>query len=341
MPSCDCDSQALQDALRHYRHKVERTNNQLAELQQYLKELDQDQETKGLESVKRAGELIELGGQLGSAMKERSIFGGMEVLGKALAMAMQEMIDDLRERQQEENRAERLRILREELRLDLEEEAEAREQARTELDAYWDCTDRLIPKHIRFQLDIQADGGFLGIVAHSELCSIGQGELRPVEPRPNSLQRLARWLADPELPEYFQAKGELSLTVPAYQWTSSRSDVKAADVTHSEDGGPLSFQCRARWLRGKPSQLELLYITPSGAYTQHVRGQIIAFGHGQSFNSDQDLLPSVSLDLQHYMGIQKGALCMSAAADPAVAWHVSDSHAHASGRSLLDITVTR
>lgn len=341
MPGCDCDSQALQDALRHYRHAVDRTNNQLAELQQYLKELNQDQETQGLESVKRAGELLELGGQLGSAMKERSIFGGLEVLGKALAMSMQEMIDDLRERHQAENRAERLRILQEDLRLDLEEEIEAREKARGLFDAYFECTDRLIPKHIRFQLDIQAEGGFLGIVARSELSCSAQGELTPLAPRPDSLQRLARFLADPELPEYYQGQGTLTLTVPAYLWTASRSDVKAVDVTHQEDGGPLSFQCRARWLRGKPTQLELLYITPAGKYMQHVRGQVVVFGHGQSFNSDHDLIPQVSLALQHYVGLQQGALCLSAAAEPGATWHTSDSHPHASGRSLLDLTITR
>jgi len=339
MPSSECDSEALQEALRHYRHAAERTRNQLAALQQYVRELEQDEATRGLESVKRGGELTELAGQIAGAMTETSPGGVLEALGKVVAMAAQEAIDDMRAGNLEANRAEHLRILEEDLRLDLEEEIEARDKARALLDAYWECTERMAPRRIRLALTMQAEGGFLGITARAEMGLSGEAELVCVDPCGSSLERLQRWMQDPELSERYGAKGELTFTIPLYEWTSSGSEVRATQVTHEESGGALTFDAVIRWFRGRPASVDLFRITPLGTLNQHVQGEIMVFGQGKSFSSDQDLVPVASRAFMAHVGTAEPRVRMCA--EPPSPWHGSDELPQAWGRSALDVTITR
>jgi len=341
MPSSDCDSEALQAALDRYRTANGRRRNRQDELTQYLKELQQAEETENLETAKKVAEVLELLSQTGGAIEEKSRFGGLESAFKALGLITQAFIDDIRARNERENRAERLRILRDALRVELEEEEKARDKAGVLLDAYWECTERLAPKRARFQLDLQTEGGFLGIVARSEIGCTGEGELRCTNPCVGTIARLWRWLEDPTLAEEYQARGELTLSIPLFLWTSAGAEVKANNVTHQEDGGPLSFDLRVRWLRGKPDQLDVLYILPAGKRMQHVRGEISVFGHGQSFSSDQDLMSSVNMVFRVHAEPPGGRQRLSAGSDPSATWRSSDAQTHAWGRSALDVTITR
>lgn len=339
MPSSACDSDALQEALRHYRRATERTQNKLAELQQYLKELNQDNDTMVLESVKKSGELLELAGQIAGALTERKGPEVLEAVGKLVTTIAQKLLDDVNAGNLEANRAEHLRILQEALRLDLEEELEQRDKARALFDVYWECTERMAPRRIRFELTIWAEGEFLGITARSEVCLTGEAELGCMDPCGGSMERLQRWLKDPDLSERYSAKGELALDIRLYEWTSTRSDVRADGVTHEERGGPLSFEAVVCWLRGRPASLDLLRITPFGTLTQHVQGEVVVFGQGKSFSSDQDLGQTAARAFFQHAGTSEPKLRMCS--EPPSAWNGSDAVRHTWGRSALTLTVTR
>lgn len=339
MPSSECDSEALQEALRHFRRAHERRQNTLAELQQFKKELDQDKDTETAESVKKIGELIEMTGQIGGTMEKPSAGSGLETLGKLVSMISAMIIEDVRAGNLAANRAERLRILQEALRLDLEEEMELREKAMVLLDEYWACTERMAPRRLRFALTIRAEGGFLGITARSEVAVIGEAGLECMDPCTGSLARLGRWMHDPELGERYSAKGEATLSVPLHEWTSTGAPVRATNVTHEESGGPLTFDAVVRWLRGRPDTLELLRIPLQGTVTQHVQGEVEVFGQGQSFSSDQDLGQVASRMLWEHAGLAEVRIRMCAEAS--TPWHGSDALTHASSSSALELTITR
>jgi len=339
MPGSDCDSPALQEALTRYRRANARRRNSQAELEQLVKELRQQDDTRDLEATKKLTEILELLAQAGGAVEDKSLFGGLETIEKALGLITQAMIDKIRERHARENAAERLRILSETLRLDVEEEHEARDKAGVLLDAYYACTEKFIPKRVRFQLDAQIEGGFLGIVARSEVCISGEASLHGVKTCSGTEERLYRWLDDPTLAEQYDAKGELSLTIPVYLWTSARSDVKALNVTHHEDGGALSFDLSVRWYRGKPDQLDVLWVLLVGSRVQHVRGEVSVFGHSQSFSSDHDLMQSVRQALtSHAEPLQRH---LYAGCEPGATWHHSDTKTQSFGRSALDVAISR
>lgn len=339
MPSSECDSEALQEALQHYRRASDRARNTLAKLQQYLRELEQDESTRTLESIKKGGELTELAGQIAGAMTEGTPGGVLEALGKATSMAAQEVIDDMRAGNLDANRAEHLRILEEDLRLDIEELVEKRDEARALLDAYWACTERMAPRRLRFALTVQAEGGFLGITARSEMVLTGDAELVCMDPCPDSFERLLRWIEDPELSERYAAKGALTFAIPLYEWTSSGSEVRVTGVTHAEQGGALSFEAVLQWFRGRPASVDLLRVTPFGTLTQHVQGEILVFGQGKSFSSDQELIAVASQTLRAHVGAAEVRVRMCA--EPPSPWHGGDALPQAWGRSALDVTVAR
>jgi hypothetical protein len=110
-------------------------------------------------------------------------------------------------------------------------------------------------------------------------------------------------------------------------------------VTHEERGGPLSFEAAVRWFRSRPASLDLFRITPFGTLTQHVQGEVVVFGQGKSFSSDQDLGQTARRAFYEHAGNTEPKLRMCA--EPLSVWHGSDAVTHSWGRSALDLTVTR
>lgn len=338
MPYQECDSEELQESLRRYRRATERTQNTMAEIELFLRELNQLNELKGLESLKKAGELMELGGQVTGAMREPTGQNIAEALGKVVAECAEEMIEAEKAGHAEANQAERLRILQERLRLDLEDEVDRREEAQRHVDAFWECTDRLAPRRVCVSLTMQATGGFLGITTRSEVRCEGEAELTSIDAHA-PLERPWQCLQEPELVERFQGTGALTVTVPVYEWVSTGSAVQVSGVKHEVLGGPLTFEVVVRWSRARPSRLDLLRITPRGSLTMHVEGTVVAFGQGQTFASDQDVGRTATVAFALQVGTLAPRFRMEAA--PASEWHGADALERAWGRSALDVRVMR
>lgn len=336
MPYQECDSEELQAALRLYRRSSDRRRNTLAELKLYLRELSEMKDLKALESLKKLGEFVELAGQVTEAIREPKAPAVMQALGKLAAEIAELILDDIRAGRLAANQAERLRILEESLRLDVEEDIDRREAAQALVDAFWACTERLAPRRLRFALTLQSEGGFLGVTARSELRCEGEAELIP-EYVGEAAKRPRRCLDEPELTEFYTTEGEITATMTCHEWMSPASGIQVSGVSHELRGGPLRFRAELRWPRGRPSSLEISWLTSSGDLMLHISGTVVAWGQGQTFTSNADAAATTARVLREHLGT--GSL--RAEAEPGQPWQITSTLPHASARSTLDITVSR
>ena len=199
----------------------------------------------------------------------------LEAFGKAVSMGTQEIIDDARGDDLNADRAERLRILEEALRIEVEQEHADKERVRRLFMDYWACTEQQAPRELTLTLEVESRSGTLIGISGALRCE-GRVKLASLEPCEDFLGRFNRWLEDPAMSEGFTGTGELILTITSFTWTSSMPAIEVRDFTNELIGGPLQFRPVVRWLRGAPAVLDLLGISilgqPDDARPGHHRG---------------------------------------------------------------------
>jgi len=282
-----CRTRELELALSQVRLSWERYVLTRARFERIVAHIKALGEKSPYDTVARAGELIELAGQVIDALDggRPKVGGLLAAFGKSLSMWGEDQAEDEKVSKERTRLLGDLLLVLKELEHDMRQFIHDREVARPLFEAYWACTEKLRPR--RFELAIVVEGSSSGLAtARFKRVYKARPAVKPHEPKGTYEARIRRWLDDPTLTEIYVGEGPIAATMPTYAWTSNRPDVQVLEAKRGFTGGPLRGRATVWWQRGNPSVLSAAFIA-TGEQTLHLAVTLRVQGHTNVIGGEQ------------------------------------------------------
>ncbi len=306
---CKVEAKELKKPLEKVQQAREESQIQLEELQLYLSELKRDTKLIGLESVRRAGELLELWGQLGDVVSKPTLGNILATWGKTVSVCAEAIINDLREQNLAEAQAKRLQLLERKLDLAIRKELADAEEVREKLDAFWKCSEKYEPREVEIEIKVslhEAKGTpSLGTTLDFNFHCTGRVQLVELDEELSSFKDRLAWVCrEPQCERHYQGSGKVDYVLDRYNIKYNAPKITVKKQSFVVTGGPLECSVFVTWKRFVPTILSMgsiQFVEPSAPLEVKLNTELLVDGSSKSY--PRSMYPAKQINLMLAMAL--------------------------------------